>query len=239
MTASLSAVADQQPAQHPHYVSYVFLRVPADWRRQHPGERLRDKAEWVAAIEHAAQTMFVRTYSTVGTRADCDLLVRCAARRLQDVHGLHVLLNQTGLMRWAERTHSLLGVTRRSPYADQPTPLAPRPDGGSAWLVVYPMWKRRDWYRLPEDERGQIMRDHIALARRHGAIDTNTAYSFGIDDHEFVVAFDVPEPSGFVDLVQHLRTTESAAFTSSETPIFTCLAGSPERVLDALDGGSP
>ena len=98
------------------------------------------------------------------------------------------------------------------------------------------MWKKREWYRLDADERMRVMRDHIEVARRFTGIETNTAYSFGLDDQEFVVAFDVDEPAEFLDLVQELRATESSTYTESETPIFTCLRLSVERALDALDG---
>ena len=80
------------------------------------------------------------------------------------------------------------------------------------------------------------MRDHIEVARRFTGIETNTAYSFGLDDQEFVVAFDADDPAEFLDLVQELRATESSAYTESETPIFTCISASLERALDALDG---
>jgi chlorite dismutase len=98
------------------------------------------------------------------------------------------------------------------------------------------MWKKREWYLLDADERMRVMRDHIEVARRFTGIETNTAYSFGLDDQEFVVAFDADDPSEFLDLVQELRATESSAYTESETPIFTCLRLSVERALDALDG---
>ena len=70
----------------------------------------------------------------------------------------------------------------------------------------------------------RVMRDHIEVARRFPGIETNTAYSFGLDDQEFVVAFDADDPAEFLDLVQELRATESSAYTESETPIFTCIA---------------
>ena len=82
----------------------------------------------------------------------------------------------------------------------------------------------------------RVMRDHIEVARRFTGIETNTAYSFGLDDQEFVVAFDADDPAEFLDLVQELRATESSAYTESETPIFTCIRSSVERALDALDG---
>ena len=83
----------------------------------------------------------------------------------------------------------------------------------------------------------RIMRDHIEIARRFTGIETNTAYSFGLDDQEFVVAFDTDDPAEFLDLVHELRATESSAYTKSETPIFTCI-GELHRAgaAVALDG---
>jgi chlorite dismutase len=128
-------------------------------------------------------------------------------------------------------------MTKESPYSDEPDkPLEPRAGADSRYFIVYPMWKRREWYRLPGEERMRVMRDHIAVARRFTGIETNTAYSFGLDDQEFVVAFDADNPAEFLDLVQELRATESSAYTESETPIFTCISTSLERALDALDG---
>ena len=148
-----------------------------------------------------------------------------------------MLLNQSGLMRFADVSHSYLAMTKESPYTDEPDrPAEPRPGADSKYLIVYPMWKKREWYALPPEERVRVMRDHIAVARRFPGIETNTAYSFGLDDQEFVVAFDADDPSDFLDLVQELRATESSAYTESETPIFTCISASPERALDALDG---
>jgi chlorite dismutase len=217
------------------FVKYTFLKVDPAWRRGDPAERAQDKREFAAACNDFAEDHYLRTYSLVGTRGDCDLMVRAASPNLESIHELHVVLNQSGLMRWAEVAHSYLALTKESIYADEPQPLAPRPTD-HRYLIVYPMWKKREWYRLSDDERMRIMREHIAVARRYTGISTNTAYSFGLDDQEFVVAFDADDPMEFLDLVQDLRATESSAYTESETPIFTCLHSSVERALDALDG---
>ena len=82
----------------------------------------------------------------------------------------------------------------------------------------------------------RVMREHIEVARRFPGIETNTAYSFGLDDQEFVVAFETDEPDAFLDLVQRLRTTESSEYTKRDTPTFTCVSMSVERALNALDG---
>jgi chlorite dismutase len=219
-----------------HYLKYTFLKLEPAWRRRTGAERARDKREFAAALAEFAEDHYLRTYSLVGTRGDADLAIRAASPRLDAIHELHVLLNQTGLMRWAEISHSYLAMTKPSAYSDEPMPLEPRPGGDAAYLIVYPMWKKREWYALPLEERMRIMRGHIEVGRRYRSVDINTAYSFGLDDQEFVVSFDAEDPGEFLDLVQELRGTESSAYTLSETPIFTCISASPERTLNALDG---
>jgi chlorite dismutase len=219
-----------------NFVKFSFLKVDPAWRRRSAEDRAEDKREFAAACQEFAEEHFLRTYSLVGTRGDCDLMVRAVAPSLDPIHELHVLLNQSGLMRWADIAYSYLAMTKPSVYSDEPTPLEPRPGADSKYLIVYPLWKRRDWYRLPGEERKRIMRGHIEVGRRHSTIDINTAYSYGLDDQEFVVSFDADDPGEFLDLVQELRGTESSAYTESETPIFTCISSSVERALGALDG---
>jgi chlorite dismutase len=219
-----------------HFVKFTFLKLDPAWRRLEPEERARDKRELAAAVNDFAEDHFVRAYSLVGTRGDADLLLRMAAPRLEPIHDLHVLLNQSGLMRYADVSHSYLAMTKESVYSDEPQPLAPREGSDRKYLIVYPMWKKREWYQLSGDERMRIMRGHIEVGRRYGSIEINTAYSFGLDDQEFVVSFNADDPGEFLDLVQELRGTESSAYTESETPIFTCISASVERALDALDG---
>jgi chlorite dismutase len=219
-----------------HFVKYTFLQLDPAWRRLDDDARAQHKREFLAACEDFADGHLLRTFSCVGTRGDTDLLLRMAAPRLEPIHDLHVLLNQSGLMRYADVSHSYLAMTKESVYSDEPQPLAPREGSERRYLIVYPMWKRRDWYTLPADERMRIMRGHIEIGRRYGTIEINTAYSFGLDDQEFVVSFNADDPGEFLDLVQELRGTESSAYTLSETPIFTCISASVERALDALDG---
>jgi chlorite dismutase len=229
--ATLSAMSDRR-----NYVKFTFLKVDPAWRRRPAEERAQDKREFAAALHEFAEDHYLRAYSLVGTRGDCDLMVRAIAPGLDPIHELHVLLNQSGLMRWAEVPYSYLAMTKPSVYSEEPAPLEPRPGADSRYLIVYPMLKKREWYGLPEEERMRIMRSHIEVGRRHGTIEINTAYSFGLDDQEFVVSFDTDDPGEFLDLVQELRGTESSAYTETETPIFTCISASAERALDALDG---
>ena len=106
------------------------------------------------------------------------------------------------------------------------------------YVVVYPMTKKRTWYALPHEERTRIMAAHFAVGHRYPDIRIHTGYSFGIDDHEFVVAFEVPDVRRFLALVADLRETEASSYTERETPIFVGAAMSLERALDHVDGAA-
>jgi chlorite dismutase len=62
----------------------------------------------------------------------------------------------------------------------------------------------------------------------------NTTYSFGLDDQEFVVAFESDQPADFLDLVMELRESQSSLYTLHDTAIFTCVRRTLDEVLDLL-----
>jgi chlorite dismutase len=217
-----------------HFVKYTFLKVDPAWRRLDDAERARHKREFLAACEDFASERLLRAFSLVGTRGDTDMMLLTQATNLERIHEFHVVLAQSGLMKWCETPYSYLAMTKPSEYSDE-SRLEVRP-GRSKYLFVYPFVKTREWYRLAPDERWKIMQEHIAIGREYPQIDLNTSYSFGLDDQEFVVAFESDEPAAFLDLVQRLRTTEASAYTKRDTPTFTCVSCSVERALNALDG---
>jgi chlorite dismutase len=220
------------------FVKYTLIKIDPGWRALPAEERARGKREFAAACDDFAGDHFLRAYSLVGTRGDADLMIRTVCARLEPIHDLHVLFNQTAVMQHADISYSFLATTKPSEYADEPTPLGPRPGSDRAFLIVYPMVKQRRWYGLTPEERGRIMREHIETGRKFGSIEINTSYSFGIDDQEFVVAFNTDDPRDFLELVQELRASEASAYTERETPIFTAISMSAEKALAALDGVS-
>ena len=222
---------------HRNFVKFTFLKVDPAWRRLDAAERERHKSEFAAACDNFAADRFLRAYSLVGTRGDADLMLWTAAPGLADIHEFHVVLGQSGLMAWANTPYSYLAMTKESEYSEEDR-LEVRA-GKHNYLFVYPFEKKREWYRLPAEERMRIMREHIEIGRRYPQISINTTYSFGLDDQEFVVSFECDEPGDFLDLVHELRPSESSAFTLRDTPIFTCIASSVRHALDALDGEAP
>ena len=219
------------------FIKFTFLKIDPAWQRREGEQRAEDKREMLAACEDYAVDRPLRAYSTVGTRGDTDLLIVTQSPHLRDIHSFHVVLAQSGLAKWATIPHSYLAMTKPSPYSESQT-RPELPTSKHRYAFIYPMEKKREWYRLPADERRRIMTDHIETGRRYPQITINTAYSFGIDDQEFVVSFECDEPSDFLDLVQELRTTESSSWTLRDTPIFSCVSMSVGQALDALDGAA-
>ena len=215
-------------------MKYTFLKLDPAWRRLDANERLAHKREFAAACADFADGHLLRLFSTVGTRGDSDLMVLSQAHNLERIHEFHVVLAQSGLMKWASIPHSFLAMTKLSEYSEE-SRLEVRP-AHARYLFVYPFVKTRAWYALDAQERYRIMQEHIKLGREYPSIDLNTSYSFGLDDQEFVVAFETDDPGSFLDLVQRLRTTESSLYTARDTPTFTCISASVERALAALDG---
>ncbi len=216
------------------FVKYTFLQVEPAWRRLDFGERDEHKREFAAACEDFGEDHLLRSFSLVGTRGDADLMLLSQAENLERIHEFHVVLAQSGLMKWCSTPYSFLAMTKPSEYS-QESRLEVRP-AHSRYLFVYPFVKTRAWYGLPPQERWRIMQDHINVGREFPSVDINTSYSFGLDDQEFVVAFETDSPADFLDLVQRLRTTESSSYTLRDTPTFTCISCSVSRALGALDG---
>jgi len=217
-----------------HFVKYTFLKIDPAWRRLDVDAREAGKREFAAACADFADGHLLRAFSTIGTRGDTDLMLLTQAQNLDRIHEFHVVLGQSGLMKWASIPHSFLAMTKASEYSDE-SRLEVRP-AHAKYLFVYPFVKTRAWYRLDPQERYRIMQEHIALGREYPHIDLNTSYSFGLDDQEFVVAFETDDAGSFLDLVQRLRTTQASRYTRRDTPTFTCISTSVQRALSALDG---
>ena len=85
-----------------------------------------------------------------------------------------------------------------------------------------------------QEVRQEMMDEHIRVGTKYRTVKLHTTYSFGLDDQEFVVAFETDEPSDFLDLVEELRFTKASKFTLRDTPMFTCRQRTLTECLDAL-----
>ena len=159
---------------------------------------------------------------------------------LEPINELLAQLNRTELGGHLEMPHSYLSMTRRSPYVDehkhqgQEGSAATMRIIGRKYLFVYPFVKTHEWYQLPKDERQRMMSEHFIVGHRYPEVKISTAYSFGLDDQEFVLGFESDDASSFLDLVEELRSTEVRPYTERDTPIFTCVNKPLKACLDDL-----
>ena len=233
-------MADENGRQ---FVKYSFYSVDPAWRRLPEPERTESKRELTAVVEEAAAYMFVRSFSLVGLRGDADFLLWQAADSLEDLQESASALWRTRLGGYLTQPHSYLAMTRRSQYVgkhrhegQEGTRARLRPSGDAKYFIVYPFLKTREWYLLPQERRQQMMEEHFRIGHKYPSVKINTSYSFGLDDQEFVVAFETDEPRDFLDLVMELRSIEGSLYTLRDTPIFTCVRRPIQDTLDSLGG---
>jgi chlorite dismutase/nitrite reductase/ring-hydroxylating ferredoxin subunit len=230
----------RSPAKR-QYVRFAFYAIDPLWRRLSPARQQQDKQEFVEAIERFDRRMLLRPYSLMGTRADAELLLWQIAESVEPFQELAAVIAGTRMGAYLKLVVSYLSQTKRSVYEirDMPgeAPDRLRIDPSEAkFLFVYPFIKTRQWYHLPLEERQAMMDEHIRVGRKYPAVKLNTTYSFGLDDQEFVVAFETDEPSDFLDLVQELRETQASLYTLRDTPLYSCVRMTIEETLDALGG---
>jgi chlorite dismutase len=135
--------------------------------------------------------------------------------------------------------HSLLGRIGRSQYVAKPSEQERSVlDGEPArYLVVYPFTKSADWYLLSREARQGIMNEHMRVGRGYPTVRQLLAYSFGLDDGDFLVAYDTDDLSVFGELVRELRGTESRRSTVNDRPLLLGIRTDPERFVERL--GAP
>jgi chlorite dismutase len=220
------------------YVGYRFFRVDPAWRRLPIEERAAGKDAVAEVVEDFAERMEgLRVYSTVGVRPETDFFFWSITQSYDDLLALGAALNGTPLAGWLETPYSYLGTTKPSVYTDKKRIRQGRVDPRNApYLVVYPFVKARPWYFLSFEERASAMREHAEIGGKFVTVTNHTTYSFGIDDQEFIPAFEAEEPADFMHLMMTLRETEASRWTERDTPIFVGKLVDVRTALDALDG---
>ena len=205
-----------------YYFGHSFYRVDPKWRW------LADmgKAESAKEVEHVIKQTGVRfrTYSTVGLRGESDFMLWTGARTVDDIQRVTSRLYSTVFGKYLMPSLNYISCTRPSAYSSgNRTASFLTDDPPKKYAIVYPFTKTREWYLLDEGQRQQMMDEHIAVSRRHQGIVLNTTYSFGLDDHDFMLAFETDDLADFQDLIMELRATQVSRYVKSDTPMMICV----------------
>ena len=232
-------VEELRPKLPRQFVNFTFYRARPEWRLLAAGDKQRCREELVRNVDEFRSKLMVHTYSTIGLRTNTDFMIWRIGYELEPFQEMTARLNKSEMAKYLEPTQSFLSMTKRSMYIDKDNPehvedrlhIVP---GKSDYLFVYPFVKTRDWYARPPEQRQEMMDEHIRIGMKYRSVKLHTTYSFGLDDQEFVVAFETDYPADFLDLVQELRETKASSFTLRDTPMFTCRRRSLAECLDAL-----
>ena len=222
------------------FVNFTYYKIDPAWFRLPKEERDKGIAEWLSVYNECRDCFLIYPYSLFGIRADVDFSLWRISYRIEDFVEMSVALAATGFGAYVTTTHSFLSMTKRSVYVDEHVHEGQEGDRltihvtNAKYLVVYPFEKTREWYLLTPHVRQTMMTDHITVGHKYPTVKLNTTYSFGLDDQEFVVAFETDHLDHFLDLVQELRESAVSRYTKRDTPIFTCLTCDIAQFLGSL-----
>ncbi len=219
----------------PRFIQYLFLKADPEWRRLPEEFRTRGRKEYTQVIE---QTAGVQTfsYSTLGLKVDADLMLWRIADSLDILQEMLARMLQTGLGRYLQITHSLFGMTRPSSYTRRRTTQEQAVDEEDRmrYLTVYPFSKTTEWYLMSREARQGMMNEHMRVGHEYAKVRQVLLYTTGLDDQEFVVAYETDDLYEYQGLLIALRSTEARRYTLKDQPVFTCIHRPLSEALSLL-----
>ena len=220
------------------YVHALALELDPAWRRLGEDDRCRSAEQFCAAVA-ARYDVTTYTYSMIGLKAGVDLLTWSLGPSLEAIEEESARILRSGMGAWMAARYSFLGIIRPSQYVKRPTEQEQSLFAGqrSRYLIVYPFTKSTDWYLLSRQDRQTVMNEHMRVGHRYKGVRQLLAYSFGVDDMDFLVAYETDDLPAFGELVRELRGTESRRSTVRDTPILTSIQRPVEEITRLLGAG--
>jgi len=204
-------------------VQYMTFKADPAWRRLPLGARNDGRESFAQAVEEYAPGIATWSYSTLGMKTGCELLLWRRGRDPISMQEMTSRLLQTGMGTYLEIVHNLYGFTRPSNYSKRPTTQEQAIDleDRQTYLIVYPFSKTIEWYLMSKEARQGMMNEHIRIGHEYEDVRQVLLYTTGIDDQEFIVAYETENLPRFSALVVALRDTEARRYTLRDTPILT------------------
>ncbi len=183
----------------------------------------------------AAKDVVVRgTYDVSALRADADLMVWWHAPTADALQEAYSRLRRTRLGGHLDPVWSNMALHRPAEFNKSHVPAFLAEEEPRAYVCVYPFVRSYDWYLLPDPERRALLAEHGQLAREYPDVRANTVASFALGDYEWLLAFEADELHRIVDLMRHLRGSETRRHVRLEVPFYTGRRRSVAELLDAL-----
>lgn len=222
---------DSQPAT---FLNFSFFKVDPKWRWLNEIGKDEAAKEFANLVEVAGTKMKVRTYSTVGLREDADLMIWMISDTIEKTQVMTSKIYTTVLGKYLTPSYVFLSAAKASNYSSRVTPGFMTEEQPMKYVIVYPFVKSREWYLLPFEDRKKMMEEHIMVGRKFPQVRLNTTYSFGLDDQDFMLAFETPDLIAFQDLIMQLRETKVSRYIVRDTPMIVCVYKGVEDIIKSL-----
>ncbi len=216
------------------FFTFTFYKVDPKWRWLNEMGKDESSREFLELLNAARKRMKIRTYSTIGLRHDSEFMIWTMSSSLENIQVLSSKIYTTILGKYIEPTSTYLSLTRKSFYSNQVKLGFETEEEPLQYAVVYPFIKSREWYLLPFEKRKEMMEEHIRVGRKYPDIRLNTTYSFGIDDQDFMLAFETDNLSKFQSLIIDLRETQVSRYIIKDTPMIPCVLKNIEEIIKSL-----
>lgn len=216
------------------FFTFTFYKVDPKWRWLNEMGKDEASREFLELLNAARKKIKIRTYSTIGLRHDSEFMIWTMSPSLENIQVLASKIYTTILGKYIEPTSTYLSLTRKSFYSNQVKLGFETEEEPLRYAVVYPFIKSREWYLLPFEKRKEMMEEHIRVGRKYPEIRLNTTYSFGIDDQDFMLAFETDNLSRFQSLIIDLRETQVSKYIIKDTPMIPCVLKNIEEIIKSL-----
>jgi chlorite dismutase len=217
------------------YVRALALGLDPAWRRLDAAQRRGTADAFVKALAPGVGVV-TETYSLIGLKPGIDLLVWQLAGSVDALEEESARLLRSGLGRWMTVRESFTGLIGDSQYVVRPTTQEQTLFEGdrARYLIVYPFTKTTEWYLTSREVRQGSMNEHMRVGHTYPQVRQLLAYSFGLDDQDFLVAYETDELPAFSALVRDLRATESRRSTLRDTPILLGIHRPAAEIVELL-----
>jgi chlorite dismutase len=183
----------------------------------------------------AAKDVTVRgTYDVAALRADADLMIWWHASTADELQEAYSRLRRTALGSHLEPVWSNMALHRPAEFNKSHVPAFLAEEQARNYVCVYPFVRSYEWYLLPDGERRALLAEHGQMAREYPDVRANTVSSFALGDYEWILAFEADELHRIVDLMRHLRGSETRRHVRLEVPFYTGRRRSTAELVDAL-----
>ena len=170
----------------------------------------------------AAKDVTVRgTYDVSALRADADVMIWWHASTADELQDAYSRFRRTALGAHLEPVWSNMALHRPAEFNKSHIPAFLADEQPRAYVCVYPFVRSYEWYLLPDQERRALLAEHGQLAREYPDVRANTVASFALGDYEWLLAFEADELHRIVDLMRHLRGSETRRHVREEVPFYT------------------